>query len=151
MNKSTKFNKKKKKKEKRKKASSNILGVFVAFFSLLFSNCLQYRKNRKLIGRNEKGRCNLNPRTQKFDTLCHFSKRTQKIFQPRQGTESGDPGYEDDHDDEEKGVVLSLPRSVIELRRWKRRRWFQKSEPDFGGFLQILVCSESETVRDRVG
>ena len=31
---------------------------------------------------------------------------------------------------------------------WKRRRWFQKSEPDFGGFLQILVCSESETVRD---
>ena len=96
------------------KASSNILGVFVAFFSLLFSNCLQYRKNRKLIGRNEKGRCNLNPRTQKFDTLCHFSKRTQKIFQPGQGTESGDPGYEDDHDDEEKGVVFSLLRSVIE-------------------------------------
>ena len=110
MNNSTKF----KKKKKKQKASSNILGVFVAFFSLLFSNCLQYRKNRKLIGRNEKGRCNLNPRTQKFDTLCHFSMRTQKIFQPGQGTESGDPGYEDDHDDEEKGVVLSLLRSVIE-------------------------------------
>ena len=106
MNKSTKF----KKKKKKQKASSNILGVFVAFFSLLFSNCLQYRKNKKLIGRNEKGRCNLNPRTQKFDTLCHFSKRTQKIFQPRQGTESGDPGYED----EEKGAVLSLLRSAIE-------------------------------------
>ena len=108
MNKFTKFNK------KRKITHSKILGVFVAFFSFLFSNCLQYRKNKKLIGRNEKGRCNLNPRTQKFDTLCHFSMRTQKIFQPGQGTESGDPGYEDDHDDEEKGVVLSLLRSVIE-------------------------------------
>ena len=40
--------------------------------------------------------------------------RTQKIFPPGQGTESGDPGYEDDHDDEEKGVVFSLLRSVIE-------------------------------------
>ena len=114
MNKSTKFNKKKK-----KKASSNILGVFFAFFSLLYSNCLQYRKNKKLIGRNEKGRCNLNPRTQKFDTLCHFSMRTQKIFQPGQGTESGDPGYEDDHDDEQKGVVFFFTEECD--RRWKRR------------------------------
>ena len=61
--------------------------------------------------RNEKGWCNLNPRTQKSDTLCHFSKRAQKIFKPRQGTESGDPGYEDEHDDEAKRVVLSLLRS----------------------------------------
>ncbi|KAM3737028.1 hypothetical protein ACB098_09G025700 [Castanea mollissima] len=110
MDKSTKFNNNK----KNTHTHSNILGVFVAFFSFLFSNCLQYRKNRKLIGRNEKSRCNLNPKTQKFDTVCHFSKRIQKIYQSRQGTESGDPGYEDDNDDEEKGVVLSLLRSEIE-------------------------------------
>ena len=63
--------------------------------------------------RNEKGWCNLNPRTQKSDTLCHFSKRTQKIFKPREGTKGGEPGYEDEHEDEAKGVVLSLLRSEI--------------------------------------
>ena len=54
-----------------------------------------------------------NRRTQKSDTLSHFIKRTQKIFKPCEGTEGGDPGYEDEHDDEAKGVVLSLLRSEI--------------------------------------
>ena len=62
--------------------------------------------------------------------------REPKIFKPREGTKGGEPGYEDEHEDESKGVVLSLLRS--EIKGGREEDSFRNPNPLLEAFLRFL-------------